>query len=125
MIRKLIVGLGLLSIVLLGAVACSKPTVQGVYVADFSTSPDPTIALAGKLQTLSLRFEDGSVSMETVALGQSETAKKDAVFRGKKIILSDPDDGSQPKWVMVIKDPDTLVCETCPEGMPKIWKKKP
>jgi hypothetical protein len=122
-IKKFVVSLALVGLVVLGPVACSKPTLQGVYVADFSTSPDPTIALAGKLQKLSLRFEDGNVSMETIALGQSETARKNAVFRGDRIILSDPDDGGQAKWVMVIKDADTLVCQTCPRGMPRIWKK--
>lgn len=113
-----------LGVLLLGLTGCSKPSLDGVYLADFSTSDDPNVALAGKLQNLSLHFQGDSVSMEMSAMGQSEAAKRRADYRDDEAILTDPADSSNPKWVMLIKDEHTLECKVCPKGMPRIWRKK-
>jgi len=109
--------------VLLALAACSTPNVRGVYVADFSTSQDPNVVMAGKLQRLSLAFNGKRVNLQVEALGQTQTAKKDVEFKGKKIVLSDPSARSEPSWVMMIKNEDTLECESCPKGMPRLWRK--
>jgi hypothetical protein len=108
---------------LLTLAACSAPNVRGVYVADFSTSQDPNVAMAGKLQRLSLKFDGKQVNLQVEALGQTQTAQKDAKFEGNKIVLSDPSARSEPRWVMLIKNEDTLECDSCPKGMPRLWRK--
>jgi len=113
----------LLASVLLTLAACSAPNVRGVYVADFSTSQDPNVAMAGKLQRLSLKFNGKRANLQVEALGQTQTAEKDVEFKGKKVVLSDPSARSEPSWVMLIKNEDTLECESCPKGMPRLWRK--
>lgn len=120
---KRLLALLLSASVLLALAACSAPNVRGVYVADFSTSQDPNVAMAGKLQRLSLKFNDKRASLQVEALGQTQTAEKDVEYKGKKVILTDPSARSEPRWIMSIESKDTLECESCPKGMPRLWRK--
>ncbi len=114
--------IGAIAVVALAACS-SKP--EGTYVADFSSSNDPNVALASALMKLSITFDqDHQASMEIEALGNSEKVKVDTVYDGDRIVLTKPDDPKKEKLVLTAEDENTLKCEACPEGMPSVWKKK-
>ncbi len=114
--------IGAIAVVALAACS-SKP--EGTYVADFSSSNNPNVALASALMKMSLTFDqDHQAIMEIEALGNSEKVKVDSVYDGDRVVLTRPHDPKKEKFVFAIKDESTLKCEKCPEGMPSVWKKK-
>jgi hypothetical protein len=122
-IKKLVPKSTLAAMLLVTAAACAKSPVEGVYYADFASSKNPDVALAAKLEKMSLNVKGQQVTMEVSAMGKRRQLATEARLDGKKITVA-VKEPEQETLVLVVKDERTLECIACSEGMPTIWKKQ-
>ena len=96
----------------------------GTYSAIFSSSPDKNVALAGSLMKLSLIFDGNTAYIELSAMGENRRVKVTAHYQNGHVILTKPGDGANQTMELALKDPTTLECLNCGDGVPTLWKKQ-
>ncbi len=96
----------------------------GTYSAVFSSSTDKDVALAGSLMKLSLIFEGNGAYIELSALGEHRRVAVTAHYQNGHVILTKTGDGAGQTMELALKNPTTLECLNCGDGVPTIWKKQ-
>jgi len=96
----------------------------GTYSAVFSSSPDKNVALAASLMKLSLIFDGNTAYIQLSAMGENRRVQVTAHYQNGHVILTKPGDGANQTMELALKDPTTLECLNCGDGVPTLWKKQ-
>lgn len=98
---------------------------QGQYRADFASSENPDVKLAGKLMDMSLEFQQDAAYLHISALGATADMDVQASKQGDRILVTQPAQGDfkEHRLELEVQDGATLRCTVCPRGLPQRWVK--
>lgn len=114
-------------------VSCSGSTIEGAYVADFSSYKDPTVKRTGQLfknynmsVILTVYKKKALIDIKGMGINKHEKINIEHLGNRVKIIFPEADEKQAKRKVVefTYKDANTIICRRCPPKMPVIWRKK-
>jgi len=114
-------------------ISCSGSTIEGAYVADFTSYKDPTVKRTGQLfkdyqMSVVLTIYKKKAKIDIKGMGINKHEQLNIQHFGNRIKIVFPQSGkksgSNKVAEFTYKDANTIVCFRCPEKMPIIWRKR-